>query len=150
MRGIQPNKPTKPATSLRTAFTYDVRPDEYAARVSSTTTVAAIVIIAIYGWSNGSFHPEVIAPLNGWRSHDPSGALYIETWSSILSDAAQIGFGLWGGVLLLTGLWRLAREGKFAPIYFSLGVAFVGMAVILPSLFPILTQWLVSKYPGLG
>jgi hypothetical protein len=111
---------------------------------------AALVIAGIYAFQNGSFHTEILVPMNGWHPRDPSGALYIETWSAILSDACQVGFGLWGGVLLLKGLWRIAREGKFAPIYFSLGVAFVGMAVAIPALFPILNQWLVHHYPALA
>lgn len=143
-------EPSKPAGTLRNSFTYEFRPDEYAAKISSTMTVAAIVIAGLYGFNNGAFHPELLAPLNGWHAHDPSGALYVDTWSAILADAAQVAFGLWGGVLVLTGLWRIAREGKFAPVYFSMGVAFIGMAVILPSVFPIVVKWLISKYPALG
>jgi hypothetical protein len=149
MRERKPSS-SKQTSALRSSFAHDVRPDEYAARISSTTMVAALVIAGIYAFQNGSFQTDIVVPMNGWHPRSPSGALYIETWSAILSDAAQVGFGLWGGVLLVKGLWYIAREGKFAPIYFSLGVAFVGMAVFIPALFPILSQWLMQHYPALG
>jgi hypothetical protein len=126
-----------------------MRPDVYAGRVWATAMITGVILMIYYCFHDGNFDVNFVAPTNGWQSHDPAGGLYLDTWKAIVSDALQVGFGLWGGVLVCLGLYRLAREFKFAPACFSLGAAFIGMAVLLPSLMQPLIGFLVERYPFL-
>ena len=134
---------------MKSAFRFEVRPDVYLGRVWATAVVVAIALAAIYACKGGSFDPALVVPLDGWHARDPAGALYVDTWAAIFSDAVQVGFGLWSVVLLVLGLYRLVASRKFVVTCFSLGGAFAGVAFFIPSWTAILAKFLVERYPFL-
>lgn len=142
--------PEKSIHTMRTAFQNEVRPNVYFGRVMGTAAVIALGMIGLHCFHQGKLHPEFIAPLNGWYSRDPAGVLYIETWATIFVNALMIGFGFWGGWLVLVGIVKVPLVKRFVPTCFTLGGAFLVMAYILPQLVQVLTQMLASAYPNLA
>jgi hypothetical protein len=139
-------KPRKTGT-LRSAFQFEVRPDVYAGRIWSTAIIGGLVLIGIYCYKDGNFDLKMVAPMAQFSPRNPEGVLYIERWQAILSDSLQIGFGLWGAELLGRALYRVAREFKFTPEAFSLGIAFLTFAYFAPALLQALVPLVTEHYP---
>lgn len=135
---------------LRMAFRHEVRFDDYMLRVWVTSVLAGAVVAYLVASRGGQFDLNIILPSGGvWHARDPQGALYIETWGTILVNAMQVGFGLWGAVLIFLGSYRAFTAHKFVFGCFSLGIAFVGFALVLPSWTQILLNMIVERCPML-
>lgn len=142
---------TKASGSLKSAFRHEVRPEVYLGRVSTTALLAVIALAAVYCFHNGQFDTKfVIPPAGEFKPRDPGGGLYVDTWMAIAADAAQVGFGLWGGILVLMGIYKLFSARRFVLTAFTLGGAFLGMTYFIPFWTPTLLKWLVEKYPMLA
>ena len=137
-------------SALRTAFQFEVRPDVYAGRIWSTAIIVGLGLIAIYCFKDGNFDLKLVVPLGKFVARNPEGVLYIERWQAILTDSLQIGFGLWGAELLLRAVYRVAREFKFTPEAFSLGIAFLTFAYFVPALLQALVPLVIQHYPVLN
>jgi len=142
---------TKSSGSLKSSFRHEVRPDLYLGRVSTTVLLAVIALAAVYCFHNGQFDTKfVIPPAGEFKARDPAGGLYVDTWMAIAADAVQVGFGLWGGILVLMGLYKILFARRFVLTAFTLGGAFLGMTYFLPFWTPSLLKWLIEKYPILA
>lgn len=139
----------KSSGSLRSAFRYEVRLDDYLGRAWATAILAALILAAIACLKNGQLDPKYLAPPDGWQAKDPAGNLYMETWANILVNAMQAGFSLWGAVLVFLGIFRGLTAHKFVLGCFTLGGAFIGFAYFLPSSAQILLKMLIERYPVL-
>ncbi len=129
-----------------------MRPDVFIGRAWLTFWVALIVWSGITVFRNGQVQAAYLVPmpLGTWQVHDPAGGLYVETWATILVDSLQAGFGLWGVILLITGVWRAITTHKAFISCFSLGGAFLGFTYFLPSWAPVLLKLVVEHYPVLA
>lgn len=136
--------------SLKMAFRDEVRPNDFMGRVWLT---AIVVWLALSGMAICPDGSRVVignvVPMGDWHPLNPSGQLYVEVWSTILVNANQIAFGLWGGVLLLMGVKRLVTGNKYVFGCFFLGIAFIGIACALPSCVQAILQIVVQKFPAL-
>ncbi len=140
----------KATESLKLAFKHEVRPQDYLLRVWVTAIVAAGFFAYGFASRQGHFDAALLLPLDGsWHSFDPAGGLYLETWGSILANSLQAGFIVWGGVLLFLGVWRAFNKHKYVFACFSIGISFVGFAMVLPSWTEILLKMLIEKCPFL-
>ena len=141
----------RPGSSLRLTFRHEVRPDVYIGWAWATFWVAVLVWAGVFSYKDGVFDLSCIVPvpLGTWHSHDPAGGLYIETWATILVDSMQAGFGIWGVVLILSGLYRAVTTQKAFISCFSLGGAFLGFAWFLPSWARPLLKMVADHYPFL-
>jgi hypothetical protein len=135
--------------ALRSAFQFEVRPDVYAGRIWTTAIIVGLGLVAIYCFKDGNVDLKFVAPVGGFTPRNPEGVLYVERWQAILTDSLQIGFGLWGVELLVRSVYRLAREFKFAPAGFSLGIAFLTFAYFVPALLQALVPLVTDHYPFL-
>lgn len=139
-------------SDLRLTFRHEVRPDVFLGRAWATFWVALLVWSAIFCWRNGSVDPSFLLPMPAgtWHARDPAGALYIETWATILVFSLQAGFGVWGAVLIAAGFYRLVTTKKAFASCFSLGGALLGFTWFLPSWGPPLLKMIVERYPSLA
>ena len=141
----------KSEASLKSAFHHEVRPDVYLGRVSTTILLAVIVLGAVYCFHDGQFDTKfVIPPAGEFKPRDPAGGLYADTWMAIFADAVQASFGLWGGILVLIGIYKILFARRFVLTAFTLGGAFLGMTYFVPYWTPTLLKWLLEKYPVLA
>ncbi len=142
----------KPGNSLRLTFRHETRPDVFLGRVWVTFWVAALLWSAISCFKEGSLEPAYLIPMPAgtWHNTDPSGNLYVETWATILVNSMQAGFGLWGAVLIFSGVYRAVTTHKSFISCFSLGGAFLGFTYFLPIWAPSLLKIVVERYPFLG
>lgn len=136
--------------SLKLAFRDEIRPDEFMGRVWLTATVIIITLSVMTVVPTGQ-QADInnLLPMGNWHPRNPGGAAYIELWATILVNASQISFGIWGGILLLTGVKRLITSNKFVFGCLFLGMCFIGIAVALPSCVQPLLQIAVNQYPVL-
>ncbi len=141
----------KSPDSLKSAFRHEVRPDVYLGRVSTTAMLAVIALAAVYSFHDGQFDTKFVIPPGGdFKPRDPAGGLYVKTWMDIAADSLQAGFGLWGVVLVLMGLYKALFARRFVLTAFTLGGAFLGMTYFIPFWTPPLLKWLMEKYPILA
>ncbi len=140
---------SKPDRSLRLTFRHEVRPDVYIERAWLTALIVAVVWAALTVYKNGQVQMEYLLPLpfGTWHTCDPVGALYVESWTTILVNSLQAGFGIWGVVLMISGLHRAVTTQKAFLFCFSLGGAFLGFTWLLPSGALSLLKILVEQYP---
>ena len=142
---------TKQDNSLRLTFRHETRPDVYLGRVWLTFWIALPVWAAVFSYKQGGLDPAYLIPfpVGTWHPSDPAGGLYVETWASILVDALQAGFGLWGAILIFSGVYRAVTTRKAFISCFSLGGAFMGFTYFLPTWAPMLLKMIVDHYPFL-
>lgn len=134
--------------ALKLAFKHEVHPQEYLLRVWLTAVLASGYFIYSTCTKSGPFDLSLLIPMGGvWQGHDPTGALYVETWSNILVDSLQTGFALWGAVLLFLGIFRILTSHKYVFACFYLGIAFLGFVLVLPNWTQILMNMLIDKCP---
>lgn len=136
--------------ALKQAFQHEVRPADYMGWVLLT----ALVVAAFMSWqeiyAGGELHFLNLVPLDSWHAHDPRGLLYIETWMNIGTNAFQLGFFIWGTVLILLGVVRLVAKHRYVFACFFLGIGFVGIALALPRCILPLVQLAVERFPFLA
>lgn len=140
---------SKVTEGLRLAFKHEVRLDDYLLKVWVTSILAGLVFAYLAGTRSGAFNLANLMPMGGWQGHDPSGVLYMETWSTVLVDAMQAGFGLWGGILIFLGVYRAASSHQFVFGCFSLGIAFIGFVLVLPGWTQTLLGMIIERCPFL-
>lgn len=142
---------SKPGSSLRTTFSYEVHPDVYIGRAWATCWLAALVLAALAAYKNGVLDAAYLVPLpfGTWQTHDPGGGLFIETWATIAVNALQFGFGIWGAVLIFTGVYRAATTRKAFMFCLTLGAAFLAFTYFLPIWTPPALKFATDQYPFL-
>ena len=146
------NRPKEERTAkltegLKMAFRNEVRFDDYLNRVWITSALASLLFAYLAGTRSGAFELSNLIPSGAWQGHDPTGVLYMETWSTILVDALQAGFGLWGAVLIFLGVFRACTAHKFVFGCFSIGIAFIGFVLVLPSWTQTLLGMIIERCP---
>lgn len=141
--------PGKSMHSLRTAFQNEVRPREYLGRAIGIGFLVVLAMAGMHAFKQGAFHPEFLAPLQGWFPRDPAGNLYIETWGTFLVNGISIGFGIIGAWLVLVGIVKIPLAKRFVPTCFTLGGALLVLAYIATPLVQTLLQIAVQYYPHL-
>lgn len=147
----EPNPEKLKATeSLKAAFKHEVRPADYLLKVWLT----ALLVGAYFGYLSasrqGSFQAELLFPLDfTWHPRDPLGTLYMETWAGILVNGLQAGFVFWGSVLIFLGVFRAFNAHKYVFACFYLGIAFIGLSLVLPSWIETILRMLIEKCPAL-
>lgn len=139
----------KSPESLRAAFKHEVRPEEYLFRVWLTALIVGVYFAYTTATQNSQFQLAILIPFDGWHAHDPTGALYIETWGNILVNSLQFGFGIWGAVLIFLGCYRAFTSHKYVFACFYLGIAFLGFVLVLPNWTEVLLRMLAEKCPVL-
>jgi hypothetical protein len=135
--------------SLRKAFIYDVRPDAYLTNAWWTAVLFTLGLFAYAAYRPGAVDPSLAMPVSGWHTRNPEGVLYVELWANIVANAIQASFGFWGGWLFLLGLGRIVFSRTYVKTCFSLGAAFVVVAVATPYLVAALTNLIADKFPTL-
>jgi hypothetical protein len=135
--------------SLRTAFQNEVRPGEYFSRALLLALLVAIGMAGMTAFNQGAWHLEFLMPRQGWFPRDPAGNLYVETWATILVNGLIIGFGFFGGWLILVGLVKIPLAKRFVPTCFTLGGALLVLAFMSAPLVQTLLQIAVQHYPHL-
>lgn len=136
--------------ALRLAFKHEVHPKDYFLRVWITSLVACVFFAYGQATQSISFDSSALFPPGGhWQSHDPTGRLYLQTWSTILINSLQTGFAVWGIVLLLLGIFRIFSSHKYVFACFYLGFAFMGFCIVLPGWTETLLNLLIDKCPVL-
>lgn len=149
MRKWQPHEYKDNMAGLRSAFTYDVRPEIYISNATWTAILVGVALAGLAAWRNETINPLLIAPLNGWHAKNPDGALYIEIWANILANSVQVGFGLWGAVLFCLGLGRLLFAQKFIRSCFAFAIVFLIIAFGAPPLVQFAFTTAIDTYPEL-
>jgi len=150
LKEIPDPEKAKATESLRAAFKHEVRPADYLLRVWATSIIAAGYFAYSAATSHGQFDFAFLFPTTGtWQGHDPSGALYMETWGTVLVNSLQAGFALWGAALIFLGLYRVFTSHKYVFACFYLGIAFLGFTLVLPNWTQILLGMLIEKCPVL-
>lgn len=135
--------------ALRAAFKHEVRPDDYLLRVWITSTIAGVYFGYTSATRSGPFDLNLLIPMGGWHGVDPSGVLYMDTWGNMLVNGLQTGFCIWGSFLFFLGVYRVFTSHKYVFACFSLAIAFLGFAYILPSWTETLLRMLIEKCPVL-
>jgi hypothetical protein len=146
----------KPLTeSLRQAFKDEIKLNDYLVYIWYTTVLVSLGLCArhmLHVAPSGSSELIVsfLFPTDGsWHAQDPDGHLYVETWSTILINSMQVGFGGWGMILMAMGMKRLVSSHKYFFGCFSLGLTFCGFAWYLPIMSQPILQMLVDRMPFL-
>lgn len=139
---------SKANVALKSAFKHEVRPADYMFRVWATAIVAGGYFAYMAATKSGQFDISLLLPMGGsWQSHDHTGGLYVETWSTIVVDGLQAGLALWASVLIFLGVYRAVTAHKYVFACFYLGCAFFGFAYVLPNWTQILMNMLIEKCP---
>lgn len=137
-------------SSLRQAFKNEVRPDEFMGKVTITAVVALLVLSGLAACPQGQFDLTNLMPAGStWISRTPAGGLYIELWATILVNAYQFAFFLWGIILFGMLIKRILTSNKYIFGCLFLAIMFVGIALALPSCVQSLLQIVIERYPNL-
>ncbi|MBY0547783.1 MAG: hypothetical protein K2W95_10845 [Candidatus Obscuribacterales bacterium] len=135
--------------ALRQAFKNEVRPDEFMGKITVTAVVALLVLSGLATCPQGQFDLINLMPTGNWISRTPAGGLYIELWATILVNAYQFAFFLWGIVLFGMLIKRILTSNKYIYGCLFLSIMFIGIALALPSCVQSLLQIVIERYPNL-
>lgn len=135
--------------SLKLAFRDEVRPAEYMASIWLTATVLALVLVGIILFPNGQLSVDSLLPLGDWHARNGQGRLYLEIWATILVNANQAAFAIWGLVAVGMAVKRLLTRNKYLFGCFFLAISFIGISLALPSCVQSILEIIVQKFPQL-